>query len=249
MSDLVPNLESRMTLPNGGVCARCQRIKKDGRQCGNPARTGFSVCPRHGAGFKARENAGVALPTGRPVIHGLYSKSGLKSIHDLISEVETAGNLKNTDKEIATLKAALWFLLEQSDARQEASKDLGGLLEHMKNLRPSTLEEIQLSRALIQEARGLQTSLDSWLSRVQDSSSLVLNAAKIRADIQHKEADSRAVESFRGMMLTMRGIIWDIMDDEEKLTIFELRVQKEIFDPVRQKANFTPLPVKAGQEN
>lgn len=249
MSDNTPNLEPTMTLPNGGVCARCQRVKKDGRQCGNPSRVGFNVCPRHGAGFKAREDAGVALPTGRPIVHGLYSKSGLKSIHDLTGEVEQAGNLKSTDKELATLKAALWFLLEQSDSRQQASKDLDGLLEHMRDLRPSTPEGIQTARALISEARGLQVSLDSWLSRVQDGSSLVLNAAKIRAGIHLQESDGRATESFKGFMFALRSIIWDIMDDPEKLDLFDTRVQREIFDPIREKGVFPPLPVKARDEN
>lgn len=237
-----------MTLPNGGSCARCQRVKKDGRQCGNPARTGFSVCPRHGAGFAAREKVGLALPTGRPAVHGLYSKTGKQSIHDLISEVEASGSLKSTDREIATLKAALWFLLEQSDARQQASKDLEGLLEHVKDLRPSTPEDLQLARALISEARGLQSSLDSWLSRVQDSSSLVLNAAKIRADIRVKTAHDRAVESFGAWTKMLREIIWDIMDDPEKLDLFEIRIQKEIFAPIRAGIVFDPLPEKSAED-
>jgi hypothetical protein len=237
-----------MTLPNGGVCARCQRVKKNGVQCGNPARVGFNVCPRHGAGFKAREDAGMALPTGRPVVHGLYSKTGKQSIHDLISEVETSGSLKSTDREIATLKAALWFLLEQSDARQQASKDLGSLLEHMRNLKPSTPEDIQAARALIFEARGLQTSLDSWLSRVQDSSSLVLNAAKIRADIHAKTAQDRALTAFQEWTNALRHIIWDIMDDPEKLDIFELRVQQEIFAPMRAKIEFAALQGKSAED-
>ncbi len=249
MNDSPVALEPTMTLPNGGVCARCQRVKKNGFQCGAPARVGFSVCPRHGAGFAARENAGLALPTGRPAVHGLYSKSGIKSIHDLISEVEASGNLKSTDREVATLKAALWFLLEQSGTRERASKDLDGLLEHMRGLRPSTPEDFQSARALISEARGLQVSLDSWLARIQDSAGFVLSAAKIQADIAVKTAQADAVDAFSEYVKLLRGILWDVVDDTAKLEVFEARIQSEIFAPMRAKIDFEALPAKVQEEN
>ena len=242
-------LEPVFTMPNGGSCSRCQARKKDGVQCGSPARNGFSVCSRHGAGFPSREAKGLALPAGRPVVHGLYSKSGQQSIHEFMLDVEAAGNLKNTDKELTALKAALWFLLDQSDKRQEASTHLRELLEHLKGVRPSNLEDIQALRALIGEARGLQSQLDSWLSRVQDGAGQVMSAAKIQADILVRTADARASENFAAFTKALRGILWDVVDDPEKLSVFEIRVQKEIFAPIRARIEFEKLAVKTQDQN
>jgi hypothetical protein len=48
--------------------ARCTaHAKRTGKPCRKHARTGYTVCSKHGAGTKAR-------PGGRPIVHGAYSR-------------------------------------------------------------------------------------------------------------------------------------------------------------------------------
>ena len=75
-------LERYISTPNGGTAPRCQGHKKNGDQCGAPARKGMSVCARHGGGLAAREATGERkrVAGGRPPTHGLYSRVGRRRL-------------------------------------------------------------------------------------------------------------------------------------------------------------------------
>ena len=109
---LEPTLER-----NGRVIARCQaRSKRTGEQCTQAARKDQRVCHVNGSGTKKREASGERKPMGRPPTHGLYSKRGYTDIQDLTETVhETEGALGNSDRDLAVLKATLWFLTNQSE--------------------------------------------------------------------------------------------------------------------------------------
>jgi hypothetical protein len=82
------DLEPYRDVPNGGRAARCQRIKKDGQQCGRTARVGFKVCGVHGAGYAKREAQGVRKPTGAPMVHGRFAKTGGRSLLEALAELQ-----------------------------------------------------------------------------------------------------------------------------------------------------------------
>jgi hypothetical protein len=63
--DIPPTVELAATLrtPNGGEAPRCQAVKRDGTQCGAPARKGMRVCARHGGGLAARDSTSAGPST------------------------------------------------------------------------------------------------------------------------------------------------------------------------------------------
>ena len=212
---------------NGGVAPRCQRIKKDGHQCGNAARSGFSVCPRHGAGFPSREAAGEKKRTGRPRTHGLYSRSGLSSLHDLMAEVAALEQDRdNTDREIDTLRATLWYLLEQDGANRERLERL----DHILAVRAGELEG-EREPGDLREAARCASEARSWFNRVAETSVRVIHAAGTRAETRVKLAEPRALEQFVKWMATTRDLCLDILEPAP-LSLLEDRLQREVLGPL-----------------
>lgn len=167
-------LEPHLTLPNGARASRCQRIKKNGSQCANPSRSGFSICSKHGAGYAAREKTEDAKPTGRPPIHGLYSKTGITNIHQLADEVQALNlNLDDTDYELRTLKATLWYLLEQGPKFARHADTFEQLAEQLERKAageagPMDPAEARMIAQTVQQLYRVSTSLGSWTDRVTD---------------------------------------------------------------------------------
>lgn len=229
-------LEPHLTLPNGARASRCQRIKKNGSQCANPSRSGFSICSKHGAGYAAREKTEDAKPTGRPPIHGLYSKTGITNIHQLADEVQALNlNLDDTDYELRTLKATLWYLLEQGPKFARHVDTFEQLAEQLERKAageagPMDPAEARMIAQTVQQLHRLSTSLGSWTDRVTDGGMKVIHAVKARADTKVKLAETRALSEFMKLAKGVRDIVWDLLDDEQ-LDVFEDRLRREVLGP------------------
>ena len=114
-----------LEIPNGAKCQRClfivtkgKKVEKSGKpyQCPQPAREGFPVCPRHGAGFPSREAAGekenpatVNVTTGqstRPDVFEQFVPRDPRFFYLLQRELDER-RLLDYSEEVAATKA-LW---------------------------------------------------------------------------------------------------------------------------------------------
>ena len=236
--------EADILLGNGRTARRCQARTRQGSQCTQPARSGFEVCWKHGAGSRKREEAKEKRPVGRPPVHGLYSQAGMLSIHELMQQVlalET--DLDNTDKELALLKAALWHLLNQAVTFQAHATTVDKLLSDLQNIRLDATDSASLS--LLKENQQLTLRLMQelrwWSTHLTDAALKVITAAKARADTRVKLAESKALEHFTTLITAVRKILWELLD-EEQLDVFEDRLRKEVFGPQRIVLAAPPIP-------
>ena len=226
--------EAVTATPNGGVARRCQARKRDGAQCGAPARRGMRVCVRHGGGTKTRVDAGERRPTGRPPTHGLYSKRGRRKIAEIVAELEAAQiDLDNSDGEMRVLRGVLSYLLGQADIHEDAADTIGGVMRtlertaSMQMLEPA--EAAAVGRAMSNADRLLGRS-ESWVRALLDASRFIVKASKERAETRAKVAEARALATLTKFVHVLRGIMWDVLD-EEHLDVIEGRLLREVFMP------------------
>lgn len=233
-----PGLEPFIAIPNGGTAPRCQVRKKNGDQCAAPARRGFTVCSRHGAGTRAREESGERKPVtaGGRMTHGLYSRAGRRKIAEVVAELEAAEiDLDDSDGEMRVLRATLAFLLGQADVHEGAGDTVRGtyaLLERTLGERESELEmwEVKMLRGAMDSADRLMSRTESWVAAILDASRFVVKASKERAETRAKVAEARALEVLTRYIHILRGIMWDTLD-EEHLDVIEGRLMREVFLP------------------
>ena len=249
---LEPNLER-----NGRVMARCQAQAKHGKgQCTQAARKDQRVRHVHGGGTKKREASGERKPTGRPPIHGLYSKRGYTDIQDLTETVhETAGALENSDRDLAVLKATLWFLTNQSEAflgkatEFEAAADLmSGVLEAYVVVKPGrdaggedeptgrgemTPEDAKIIGRHIATCSKLLSQIDAYVRTLADTATKTITAHKVRAEVAAKLAETKALETFVKYVQMNRGIIHELAPDDTFIDAYEARLRRELFGPAR----------------
>lgn len=232
-----PALQPFLTIPNGGQAPRCQARKRDGTQCGAPARKGASVCARHGVGLRPRE-ATATTPArragGRPPTHGLYSKVGRRKIAEVVAELEAAQvDLDDSDGEMRVLRGTLAFLLGQADLHESAADRIGGVHAVLeRTLSRQTLEPVE-ARAIedaMRTADRLLARTESWVRAVLDAARFVVKASKERAETRAKVAEARALEVLTRYVHILRGIMWDTLD-EEHLDVIEGRLMREVFLP------------------
>ena len=228
--DLVPFLST----PTGGQAARCQAVKRDGKQCGAPARVGFEVCAKHGAGTAVRVARGDRRPPGRPVVHGLYSQRSLRSVHEIVAELEAIEiDLDDTDGEMRVLRATLAFLLQQApqqEALAEAAERVTAVLNtRLQSESLATGDALVLGRA-VGEASRLLRDAGSWSDRVADVARSIVLAVKQRAETRARMADAKALDSVARFARIIRHIMWDMLD-EDQLDVLEERLQREVFAP------------------
>ena len=210
---------------------RCQMILASGVQCGKQSVAGKGLCTKHGPGTRAR-------PGGRPPTHGLYTKVGLESISSLREKVLEADiALDNTDAELATLKATLWYLLEQDDQRQLQAKSIDSAFDQLEDYlaNPEALEDYraasqirQIMRRAAKDYRGLR----DWLLQIEDACTKIGNLVKVRAETTAKVAEVRAKTLFLDFAAYLRGVLTDHMDIGQ-LAAFDDRARREIFAPNR----------------
>jgi hypothetical protein len=241
-------LIATLTTPNGGSAARCRATNREGRQCGRPARTGFEVCSTHGAGTKAREESGERKPVGRTPTHGLYSRTTLTSLQDLREQVATLeSDLSNTDGELISAKAVVWFLLGQAEVMSGKTAMLETALEALER----TLEEAVVIRdgqvgegeLTIAQARQIAAGLvagskllggiAAWTDRLLEGNVKVIGAVKTRAEIRARMAEEEAARHFAELAAKITQIIWSLAPDDAWLDAYEARLRREIFGPLK----------------
>lgn len=251
MDEPIVVLEEYLTTPTGQKARRCQHVLPGGRQCGMPALKGELFCRRHlpedkrGARpekgrpkakplppeAKAALEAAQAARGGHPVYHGLYTEAGARKIRDLAAEIlQLERDLDNTDRELAVLKAALFWLLDRAQEYQEKAEALSRLLAGLEALTPS--EDPQVLRLLaedLRQANRLQEALASWTDRLMEAAMRVVNAVKQRAETRAKVAEARALEQFVRLTTAVRDILWEVVP-EDVLNIFEERLQREVLE-------------------
>lgn len=231
-------LQAMRPVGNGAMAPRCQALKRDGTQCNAVASTGFRVCRVHGAGNRKKVAAGEARPTGRPPIHGLYSKRGMQDIRALMDEVRAlGGDLDDTDEELRALRAVLWFLLEQAETFGAKAGALEKVLEALEDVAAQLpmdtggdVAERKALQADIRTGYRLLAELGSYATHVSDSAMRVIAAAKQRAETRAKLAETRALESFAKLAVGVRNIVWDLLEEDQR-AVFEQRVRRELFLP------------------
>jgi len=229
-------LEPDLVMPNGGVTPRCQAHKKNGEQCAAPARRGYRVCARHGAGLRAREESGERKPVtaGGRMTHGLYSKAGRRRIAEVVAELEAAQtDLDDSDGEMRVLRGTLAFLLGNASVHEQAEETVGGIYALLsRTLTHQTLEPIE-ARAVgqaMQSADRLLGRSESWVRAVLDASRFVVKASKERTETKAKVAEARALKVLSDYIGVLRGVLWDILD-ENTLDVIEGRLLREVFIP------------------
>lgn len=249
MDEPIVVLEEYLTTPTGQKARRCQHVLPDGRQCGMPALRGELFCRRHLPEGKARPEKGhpkakplppeakAALEAaqtargGHPVYHGLYTEAGARKIRDLAAEIlQLERDLDNTDRELAVLKATLFWLLDRAQEYQEKAEALSRLLAGLEALTPS--EDPQVLRLLaedLRQANRLQEALASWTDRLMEAAMRVVNAVKQRAETRAKVAEARALEQFVRLTTAVRDILWEVAP-EDVLNAFEERLQREVLE-------------------
>jgi hypothetical protein len=234
-----PTVELQATLrtPNGGEAPRCQARKRDGAQCGAPARKGMRVCARHGAGFAPRPATATQRerkPGGRPPTHGLYSRVGRRKIAEVVAEMEAAQvDLDDSAGEMRVLRASLAFLLGQADVHEGALDDITGVYALLgRSLSHQTLDPIE-ARAIgqaMQAADRLLGKSESWVRAVLDAARFIVKASKERAETRAKVADARALKVLSDYIGVLRNILLDTLDSDQ-LDVIENRLMLEIFRP------------------
>lgn len=238
---------------NGALMPRCQALaKKTGQQCTQVARKGYKVCRLHGAGTKKREVSGEKRPPGRPPITGLYSAKGRTDIQDLAETVyETEGALENSDRDLAVLKATLWFLTNQSETFLGKAVDfetsaelMTGVLETYVVAKPGkdaettgrgemTPEDAKTIGRHIATCYKLLSQVDSYVRTLADTATKVITAHKTRAEISAKLAETKALETFAHYVQLNRGIVAELAPDDAFLDAYEARLRRELFGPNR----------------
>jgi hypothetical protein len=230
------DLQPFVSTPNGGAARRCQAMRRDGGQCGAPARRGYSVCVRHGAGLpsREREQALDRRPRGRPIVHGLYSRAGRRKIAEVVAELEAAQiDLDNSDSEMRVLRGTLSFLLGQADVHEKAEDVVGGVFAVLeRTLSHQTLDpaEARVIANAMTAADRLLGRTESWVRAVLDAARFLVKASRERADTRAKVAEARALETLTRYIHVLRGILHDSVS-EEQLDIIEGRLVREIFAP------------------
>jgi hypothetical protein len=240
-------LEATLSTPNGGVAARCQRVKKDGEQCGKPARVGFDVCGVHGAGYGKREREGRRRPPGRPPVHGLYARTALTSLHDLREEV--AGlelDLDNSDAEMHTIKGVLWYLIGQAEKLNAKSELLEIAVEAVEKVleeavvtkdgQPGigelTVAQARQVAADLAQGRKMLFEIGSFADRLLEANLKTISASKMRAETKAKMAEQQAVQHFAELAKRITGIIWQLSPSDEWLDVYEGTLQRQLFGPL-----------------
>ncbi len=241
MTDQEPTekaLEPVVAMPKGGTAPRCQRVKKNGEQCSKPARTGYSVCPSHGAGFPSREASGERKRPGRSVTHGIYSSAPTRSYADAAAEVASLSDaLTSSDRDLLALKATLVMKLAELEAHGPAVEQMEAVLERLAaeaaeldfdNLNPS--EAMSFVRRFAQLQKPI-AKLSGLVHQVSDVAGKGVVASKTRAETKSKLAETEGLGFFLQLLQVQRKIVHGLAPDENHIAAYEMALQREIFGP------------------
>ena len=211
-------------------------MRRAGGQCGAPARRGYSVCVRHGAGLpsREREQAIDRRPRGRPTVHGLYSKRGRRRIAEIVAELEAAQvDLDDSEGEMRVMRGVLAYLLGQADIHEDAADTIGGVMRTLERTMTQQMlepaEAAAVGRAMANADRLLGRS-ESWVRALLDASRFIVKASRERSETRAKVADARALETLTKFVHVIRNVLWETLD-EEQLDVLEGRLMREVFIP------------------
>lgn len=222
-----PSLEP--FLPDGR--RRCQaRSKSTGEQCRQPAVRGYHVCRVHGAGTRKRVREGTRKPPGRPIIHGLYSERQAATLRALYEEALALGELDDTDREVAALKAVVWYLLNGAE-RVEAWQ--GRLEALFARLEEAGAEE---ARPVLYQVERLMRDTQSYLDRLAEHAFRVVQAAKARAETEAKRAEAKALAYLLRFVDELKAVLLERLEPEVYEAVLE-DLQKRVLAKVSP-----PLP-------
>ena len=184
-----------------------------------PARRGFAVCFKHGAGTRKRIAEGTARRSGRPRLHGLYTDVGRASVREEVRRLEQANiDLDTTEREMLVAKAVNVYLLNEIDRVQDA------LAERQPGAHMSEFGDSD-------EGARLQARLDALVRRLSINCERVVTMVLRRAQIKNLVARDLATETVHAYVAAITHILWDLLDDDE-LDVFEERLRVEVFGPL-----------------
>ena len=238
------DLEAMTTTPSGGLTPRCQEIvKRTGKQCARPARKGFDVCSKHGAGTATQEASGTYTPVGRPSIHGLYSKrESTVTPSELTEEVyQTEDALENSDRDLAALKGTAWFLKERLESylpQVDAFEDALMTIKHMVQ-RPEGAPgkmNVQDAREIAQTIRAAGRALSMFeapLKTLVDVQLKTITAHKVRAETKAKLAEAQALETFGNLCTALLPVFLEVLPERAMYDALEARIRREVLAPVK----------------
>lgn len=194
-----------------------------------PARRGFQVCFKHGAGTAKRVDDGARRRPGRPRIHGLYSDLGRASVRDEVRRLEEANvDLDDTDHEMLVAKGVNAYLLN--------------VIEDVERARAARLADPREGARRGDDADiALQARLDALMHRVAANSLRIVRMAKTRAATKALLARDHALEIVSEYVKAVRHIIWDLLDDQA-LDVFEERLRDEVFRPLGVEVDLPARP-------
>lgn len=231
-------LETHLPMPRGGVAPRCQRRKKDGSQCGKPARSGYKICSTHGAGYPSREAAGDRRKPGRPVTTGVYSVEPKRTFAETQAEVaQLEDALTSSDRDLIALKSALVLRLGQLEdhgpAVEAMEAELERLMAEAARMEADSISPEQAMRFASRLAALRQPA--AWLikltTEIADVSVKSVTANKTRAETRAKLSEVEGLHYFLQLLAVARKIVHELAPDDNVRESYELALKREIFLP------------------
>jgi hypothetical protein len=231
-------LEPYINIPNGAKAPRCQATnKRDGLQCGSPAVVGYDKCKMHGAGTRKRVKAGIKKDPGKRPEYALYGKTEREkmSVSELAALVDSLElSLDNSDRELTQLKAVLWKVIKQEEKFTSYEDDLENILEELVKVAAETYVGDPVGLNIIvdkfMKAAQLVDKLSNYYNLVAFHAEKIIKASKDRADTRAKLAHEKALENFTILCGFIQEAVWDVIDDSDKLDLFEDKLEKIYLD-------------------
>ncbi len=235
-----PELEPHIKMPNGGLAARCQRVKKDNTQCRKPSRRGHRTCSSHGAGYRTREVSGERKTPGRPVTHGVYSVTPTSSYAEVMSEVaQLEDALTSSDGALIALKAYLVYEIGRLDALTPDVKrfedSLGQYVTKVATLNDDALTPTEARWFVREFASWLKplSKIDKAVNRVSEGATKSIAAHKARAETRAKLAEVEGLTVFMQLNSVQRAIFHALGPDKELTDAYESALLREVYGPNR----------------
>jgi hypothetical protein len=128
----------------------------------------------------------------------------------------------------------------------ERSQELKTMLEWLATTPTEhalQLDERDLKQLYNHINRGsLVLELKGFLRDFSDTNMRVFQATKMRTETKSKMAEAEALSYFLMFAQKIRNIVHDIVQDDEALDLFEMRIRREILNPVGAKLPDDPQP-------
>jgi hypothetical protein len=221
-----------VTLPSGGKAKRCKAKNNRGERCGLPARIGFEVCGKHGAGFATREAKNQSRPAGRPIVHGAYSTKTQQRLETRAQEIlQDKQKLESGNEALASLQALNAFLLENADTAQNLMVSLEGQLERLKAIEPKEIDKDYLEQfnAIVRDAPQLIRDSLGYFNAVSVNALRVTTALKLRAETSVKLANAKQIDMLLHWVSVVRACILDANLEDSQRQFIDSEMRRRLF--------------------